>query len=216
MAKTVGELQMKLGLNTTGAGKVVDMLQDALGGGHISPELAEKLAKLVSEELIAVEVAPDSNVERNRKLLLDRSVLGVQKYGTNTERKDLAISDWAQHAIEEALDFANYLQALKSNLKQFEGIESLVPMEHLESCKEPGCYTYYVNFEVSGEEGRASIVSDGVDRSRAVRLDPHATADDEIVVLATALDIVDCCPELSVEQDAWLTRRLKESARLGK
>ena len=57
--------------------------------------------------------APDKYVERNREALLERSLLGVSKYGTTIESSPQRSPEWAQHAIEEALDLANYLQALK-------------------------------------------------------------------------------------------------------
>lgn len=58
--------------------------------------------------------APDQNVERNRQLLLDRSLVGLKKYGVTTERNDLTFNDWLQHLLEELLDAANYVQAAKT------------------------------------------------------------------------------------------------------
>lgn len=49
--------------------------------------------------------------------LKDRSIAGRNKYNTNLERQDLSIQDWLQHAQEEALDFANYLQVLKEKFQ---------------------------------------------------------------------------------------------------
>lgn len=49
--------------------------------------------------------------------LKDRSIAGQKKYNTNLEREDLSIQDWLQHAQEETLDFANYLQVLKEKFK---------------------------------------------------------------------------------------------------
>jgi len=49
--------------------------------------------------------------------LKDRSIAGQKKYNTNLERGDLSIQDWLQHAQEETLDFANYLQVLKEKFK---------------------------------------------------------------------------------------------------
>jgi hypothetical protein len=57
--------------------------------------------------------APDKYVERNREQLLQRSLLGVSKYGTTIENSPQRSPEWAQHAIEGALDLANYLQAMK-------------------------------------------------------------------------------------------------------
>jgi len=57
------------------------------------------------------KVAHDRVVEANRELLLERSRVGLRKYGEalhdfphDHEREIL------QHALEEALDFCNYLQ----------------------------------------------------------------------------------------------------------
>lgn len=61
-------------------------------------------------------VSPDSNVEKNRQMLLDRSLLGVAKYGTTTDKNPLELQAWLQHALEEALDMANYLQAAISKI----------------------------------------------------------------------------------------------------
>ena len=59
----------------------------------------------------AARKAADTNVEKNRELLLQRSLAGVAKYGTTTDANNLQLRDWLQHALEEALDMANYLQA---------------------------------------------------------------------------------------------------------
>ncbi|HEY9143285.1 MAG TPA: hypothetical protein VIM90_04550 [Arenimonas sp.] len=61
----------------------------------------------------AAAVAPDANVEAVRTMLIERSVVGLAKYGTTTERKDLSSRDWLQHLQEELLDAAVYVQALK-------------------------------------------------------------------------------------------------------
>jgi hypothetical protein len=55
-------------------------------------------------------VSVDAVVEANRKLLLDRSTLGIRKYGVTLEKSGLSQKEIVQHAIEEALDLANYLQ----------------------------------------------------------------------------------------------------------
>ena len=55
----------------------------------------------------------DKNVEELISMLANRMKTGYTKYGTTTERTDLSPTDWIQHAIEEALDFAVYLQKLK-------------------------------------------------------------------------------------------------------
>lgn len=60
----------------------------------------------------------DPIVEKNRDLLLRRSNAGVAKYATTLSDNPLALRDWLQHALEEALDMANYLQAAISKLDE--------------------------------------------------------------------------------------------------
>jgi len=62
------------------------------------------------------ETSPDKNVEKNRELLLRRSIVGLAKYGVTTDNNPLALRAWLQHALEEALDMANYLQAAITKL----------------------------------------------------------------------------------------------------
>ena len=62
----------------------------------------------------------DTNVEQVRQALLQRSQVGIKKYGVTTDRDDLALVDWLQHALEETLDKAVYLQAAISKIKQAE------------------------------------------------------------------------------------------------
>jgi hypothetical protein len=52
----------------------------------------------------------DPVVEAVRDDLLRRSQIGIEKYGTMLDRKDLDLRAWLQHAYEETLDQANYLK----------------------------------------------------------------------------------------------------------
>jgi hypothetical protein len=52
----------------------------------------------------------DSIVESVRQKILARSQVGIQKYGTTMERKDLDRIQWLKHAQEEAMDLAVYLE----------------------------------------------------------------------------------------------------------
>lgn len=52
----------------------------------------------------------DSVVEAVRQDLLDRSKIGINKYGVTLDRDDLSLEQWLQHAYEECLDQANYLK----------------------------------------------------------------------------------------------------------
>ena len=58
----------------------------------------------------------DPIVEKVRAQLLQRSQVGLKKYGVGLDRKDLNVHQWIDHAIEEALDLALYLTRLKEEL----------------------------------------------------------------------------------------------------
>ena len=45
-----------------------------------------------------------------------RNVLTQTTYGITTENNPLSLRAWLQHALEEALDMANYLQAAITKL----------------------------------------------------------------------------------------------------
>jgi len=58
----------------------------------------------------------DNNVEAVREMLKTRMETGLKKYGVTTERTDIDLLGWLQHAQEEALDLAVYLERIKSEL----------------------------------------------------------------------------------------------------
>jgi hypothetical protein len=45
-----------------------------------------------------------------------RSEFGQRKYGTNLDRKDLTVFEWANHMQEELMDAILYLEKLKREL----------------------------------------------------------------------------------------------------
>jgi hypothetical protein len=45
-----------------------------------------------------------------------RSEVGQRKYGTNLDRKDLTVFEWANHMQEELMDAILYLEKLKREL----------------------------------------------------------------------------------------------------
>jgi hypothetical protein len=61
--------------------------------------------------MINIEQRLDPVVEANRALLLQRSQVGIVKYGVTLAESRLSERALVQHALEEALDLANYLQA---------------------------------------------------------------------------------------------------------
>jgi hypothetical protein len=52
----------------------------------------------------------DAIVEAVRADLLQRSQVGVKKYGVTLDKAGLPLRAWLQHAYEETLDTANYLK----------------------------------------------------------------------------------------------------------
>ena len=61
-------------------------------------------------------VSPDVNVESVRNQLLQRSRVGLDKYGTTTERDDIDLAGWLQHLQEELMDAAVYIERIKQEL----------------------------------------------------------------------------------------------------
>lgn len=115
MNQQVGSLSVRVGVQCAGVLSFLEYLQDAVTSGDITPVTAAKLEELL-KGVTVVTASPDANVERNRQLLLDRSVVGLKKYGVTTERTDLNLSQWLQHLLEELLDAANYVQAAKNSV----------------------------------------------------------------------------------------------------
>jgi hypothetical protein len=115
MNKEVGSLSVRVGVQCAGVLSFLEYLQDAVTSGDITPVTATKLEELL-KGVTVVTASPDANVEKNRQLLLDRSVVGLKKYGVTTERTDLNLSQWLQHLLEELMDAANYVQAAKNSV----------------------------------------------------------------------------------------------------
>jgi hypothetical protein len=47
---------------------------------------------------------------------------GFEKYGTTMDRSDLSLSEWVQHALEEAMDLTLYLSKIKDILNDTQGL----------------------------------------------------------------------------------------------
>ena len=60
----------------------------------------------------------DSIVEQVRQDLLDRSNIGIKKYGTTLDRKDLGLKDFIIHAREEAMDLSLYLTRASNDIQE--------------------------------------------------------------------------------------------------
>jgi hypothetical protein len=50
----------------------------------------------------------------------DRAKKGYDKYGTDMDRKDLSVAEWAQHLREELMDGLVYLTRLKKDIIKLE------------------------------------------------------------------------------------------------
>ena len=59
----------------------------------------------------------DLIVEKVINKFKTRSALGIAKYNTTLQENNLSVYEWLNHAQEEALDMALYLEKLKSQFK---------------------------------------------------------------------------------------------------
>ena len=60
----------------------------------------------------------DKIVESVVNSFLERSAIGIEKYGTTLNRTDLSSLDWINHAQEEAMDLILYLEKIKVELSK--------------------------------------------------------------------------------------------------
>jgi hypothetical protein len=59
----------------------------------------------------------DSIVSSIIKQFEERSIKGKKKYGVDLDRTDLTLLEWLQHAKEEAMDLALYLEKMIQTLQ---------------------------------------------------------------------------------------------------
>jgi|TARA_R110002073_G_scaffold161445_2_gene317013 hypothetical protein len=71
-----------------------------------------------AEEMTDI-IEPDPIVATVMQRMSDRSEIGMEKYGCTMMREDVTTVDWIDHAIEELLDAAVYLERLRLNLTSF-------------------------------------------------------------------------------------------------
>lgn len=60
-----------------------------------------------------MEKITDKHVKAVTDMMINRSEVGMAKYGVNLERKDFTTLNWLQHLQEELCDAANYIEVLK-------------------------------------------------------------------------------------------------------
>ena len=76
--------------------------------------------ELKNEEVEQVTTFTDSVVFEIIKEFGDRAKKGYDKYGTDMDRTDLSVSEWAQHLREELMDALVYLTRLKKDVIKLE------------------------------------------------------------------------------------------------
>jgi hypothetical protein len=62
------------------------------------------------------DIVVDSVVETVVSKMRSRSAVGIKKYNTTMDRKDLSVEQWITHLQEELMDATIYLEKLKSML----------------------------------------------------------------------------------------------------
>jgi hypothetical protein len=93
---------------------------------------------------------------------------GRKKYGTTMERTDLSVTDWIQHAKEEALDFAIYLEKLKREVGKSREFVELNGSETLTTFGGEGAERDGTWDEYGLDLGQVSV--HGVTPAQAIRL----------------------------------------------
>ena len=73
-----------------------------------------------ADEIVITHDNTDSVVFSIIEQFKQRSDFGLEKYGTNLDRKDLNPIDWVQHAQEEHMDAILYLEKLKQVINDME------------------------------------------------------------------------------------------------
>jgi len=72
-----------------------------------------------------MQTSPDKNVEAIRAMLLQRSEIGLAKYGTTTaDDTTTTLEQWLQHLLEETLDSAVYIVTAINKLNAVKGIKT--------------------------------------------------------------------------------------------
>ncbi len=64
------------------------------------------------------KLGKDSIVEKVVSKYQERSEVGIKKYNTTLDRKDLNLLDWLNHLQEELMDATLYIEKLKEDVNQ--------------------------------------------------------------------------------------------------
>lgn len=89
----------------------------------------------INPDLNPGDITNDPIVNDVIKLILDRHIQGMDKFGKTMEANDRPLDQWIAETIEELLDAVHYLTKAKSITDKFKGKEKLLN-ELLEKAKE--------------------------------------------------------------------------------
>lgn len=91
-------------------------MSDSVTKFYMNDEFEERLAKQGAKNFILM--GGDPTVEKVVDEFRQRSAEGIEKYGTTLHDNDLTTLEWLQHAKEEAMDFALYIQRVMDKIKE--------------------------------------------------------------------------------------------------
>jgi hypothetical protein len=70
--------------------------------------------------------SPDPNVNAVVAKLIQRSEVGLEKYGVTTERADQTFLEWIEHAQCEAMDLSIYLERIRPDAVELARLNALL------------------------------------------------------------------------------------------
>jgi len=80
----------------------------------------------INPDLNPGDITNDPIVNEVVKLILDRHIQGMNKFGKTMEANDRPLDQWIAETIEELLDAVHYLTKAKSITDKFKGKEKLL------------------------------------------------------------------------------------------
>ena len=82
--------------------------------------VTQRVAKYLGDQAIAG--IPTGTEAKVCQMIASRQRLGIEKYGQTVANNPLALRDWLQHALEEALDQAIYLRRAMEEIDAARGV----------------------------------------------------------------------------------------------
>lgn len=93
-------------------GEVYGVTEDKHNSNYITVSKDDEPAEsrlILRDDCEVIDSVVDTVVDK----IKSRSQVGIRKYGTTMDRKDLSLVDWLTHLQEELLDAALYVEKLK-------------------------------------------------------------------------------------------------------